>query len=86
MVVNLALAVAAMDVPPEVPLRHGFGRVYFAETTIATVFVEQKRECIEAAGGAGSIVLFGDTVFAVDVKGDLITALTTKMRSHLLFE
>lgn len=47
------------------------GRAYVAETGIATGFVERELERVDEAGGAGSMALFGDTVFAVDVEGVL---------------
>lgn len=47
------------------------GRAYVEETGIATAFVERGLQRVDEAGGAGSMALFGDTVFAVDVEGVL---------------
>lgn len=46
-------------------------RDYLGATGIATPFVERAIERVEAAGGAASMALFGDTVFAVDAGGVL---------------
>ena len=44
---------------------------YLQETGFATRFVEERMAAVEAAGGAGSMPLFGNAVFAVDVDGVL---------------
>jgi len=46
-------------------------RAYLDAVGIATEFVERTLARVTAAGGAGSMALFGDTVFAVDVDGVL---------------
>ncbi len=44
---------------------------YVSEIGLATPFVEDRVETVGAAGGAASMALFGDTVFAVDGDGSL---------------
>lgn len=51
-------------------------RSYAEETGITTAFVEREIEHVEAAGGAAGMALFGETVFAVDVK-DVLPHRTT---------
>lgn len=46
-------------------------RAYLDENHLATPFATREIERIEAAGGAATMALFGDTVFATDVDGVL---------------
>jgi len=51
-------------------------RAYLDAVGIATEFVERTLARVTAAGGSGSMALFGDTVFAVDVDGVLANRAT----------
>jgi pantoate kinase len=62
---------SAIDAPPSMRSLAERSRAYLEETGFATPFVETTLEDVEAAGGAGSMALFGDAVFAVDVDGVL---------------
>ena len=46
-------------------------RIFLGELDLATEFVERKLDQVEDAGGTGSMALFGETVFAVDVENVL---------------
>jgi pantoate kinase len=54
--------------PPTVRAFAELSRAYLAAVGIATPFVERELERVERAGGAGSMALFGETVFAVGVR------------------
>ena len=61
----------ALDRLPEPPTMWAFAecsRAFLDELDVATAFVERELERVEDAGGAGSMALFGETVFAVDVE------------------
>ena len=63
-----------LDQLPEPPTMWEFAecsRTFIDDLDVATEFVEQKLEQVEDAGGAGSMALFGETVFAVGVEGVL---------------
>lgn len=60
-----------LEDPPTVRALAERSRTYLEEIGIATPFVEQTLDRVEAAGGTGSMALFGETVFAVDVDGVL---------------
>lgn len=60
-----------LDAPPPMRALAERSRAYLDELGVATEFVERELERVEVAGGAGSMALFGDTVFAVDVDGVL---------------
>lgn len=60
-----------LTTPPDLRDLAERSREYLDDTGIATEFVVEQLERVEAAGGAGSMALFGDTVFAVDVDGVL---------------
>lgn len=60
-----------IDALGEAPSPRAFAersRAYLEALGIATPFVEREIGRVEAAGGAGSMALFGETVFAVDVR------------------
>jgi len=59
---------ARLDPPPTMRALAERSWAYLRETGLATPFVEETIDRVEAAGGAGSMALFGDTVFAVDVE------------------
>ena len=61
----------ALDRLPDPPTMRAFAErsgAYLDELDVATEFVEQKLDQVEDAGGTGSMALFGETVFAVDVE------------------
>ncbi|MFW5903130.1 MAG: GHMP kinase [Halolamina sp.] len=60
---------SAIDAPLTMRSLAERSRAYLEETGFATPFVEETVGRVEAAGGAGSMALFGDAVFAVDVDG-----------------
>jgi pantoate kinase len=57
-----------LESPPTLRALAERSRAYLDETGIATEFVEREIECIEDAGGAASMALFGETVFGVGVE------------------
>lgn len=60
-----------LSVPPTLRDLAERSRAYLDATGIATEFVERELDRVEAAGGVGSMALFGETVFAVGVDGVL---------------
>lgn len=61
----------ALDQLPEPPTMREFAersRIFLDELDVATTFVERNLKRVEGAGGAGSMALFGETVFAVEVE------------------
>lgn len=61
----------ALESPPTLRGLAERSRAYLDETDIGTEFVERKIERVEAAGGAASMALFGETVFGIGVEGIL---------------
>lgn len=66
----------ALETPPTLRDLAEHGRVFIDETGIATPFVERELQRVDHAGGVGSMALFGNTVFAVDVTGVLPNSTT----------
>jgi pantoate kinase len=62
---------AALDHPPTMRALAERSWAYLQETDFATPFVTETVARVTEAGGAGSMALFGDAVFAVDVDGVL---------------
>jgi pantoate kinase len=62
---------AALDHPPTMRSLAERSWAYLQETGFTTPFVAETVARVEDAGGAGSMALFGDAVFAVDVDGVL---------------
>lgn len=60
---------AELSIPPTMETLTARSRAYLEETEFATDYVEQELERVDAAGGVGSMALFGETVFAVGVDG-----------------
>ncbi|PSQ17365.1 GHMP kinase [Halobacteriales archaeon QS_8_69_26] len=61
----------ALSDPPTMREFAERSRTLVRETGVATEFVEAELRRVRDAGGAGSMALFGDTVFAVGVEGVL---------------
>ena len=77
---------AALGDPPSMRSLAERSRAYLEETGFATPFVADTLERVEAAGGAGSMALFGDAVFAVDVEGVLATRTRVSTTGARLFD
>jgi len=65
---------AHLDALGDTPTLRAFverSRAYVAETGLAPASVRKTIERVDAAGGAATMALFGETVFAVDAEGAL---------------
>lgn len=61
-------------------------RAYLEETGLATGFVEREVTRVEAAGGAASMALFGNTVFGVGAEGVLANRTAVSNRGARLLD
>lgn len=62
---------AALDEAPSLRTFVDRSREFLAAVGLSTPFVTERIEHVEAAGGAASMALFGETVFAIDAAGVL---------------
>lgn len=60
-----------LSIPPTMETLATRSRAYLEETGFATDFVMRELDRVDAAGGVGSMALFGETVFAVGLDGVL---------------